>query len=164
MSYIIVRQESPVLIVGPAPSASSDPTSPWDAASGRRLAALMGMSLEEFLGTFDRACLFDKFPGRLANSSGDAFPIQEATINAFKLMRNNPFDNYKAIILMGKNVARAFNWQNAEFLEWDRTSRPFKVVFPHPSGLNRWWNDKRNRKAAKEFLTELYEAYYGYGE
>lgn len=161
MSYILVRQESPVLFIGQAPAGRDDPASPLSGATGRKLAALMGMSIEEFLATFDRANLLRKYPGKLLNSKGDAFPIQKATINAFKLMRNNPPDNYRAIILLGKNVAKAFNWQNPEFLEWDRTRRPFRVVIPHPSGINHWWNDKRNQRAAKEFLTEMYESYYG---
>jgi len=119
------------------------------------------MDMEEFLTTFDRANLFNKFPGKVERGPGDAFPIQQATINAYKLMQNNPPDNYRAVILLGKNVAKAFNIQDPEFFQWGTTHRPFTVVIPHPSGINHWWNDKRNQRVAREFLSEMYEAYYG---
>ena len=160
MSYIIVRQESPVLIIGQAPAQKDDRTSPLSGRTGRRLATLMNMDMEEFRTTFDRANLLNRFPGHRVGA-GDAFPIQQATINAHKLMQNNPPDNYRAVILLGKNVARAFNLQNPEFFQWDRTHRPFTVVIPHPSGLNRWWNEKSNQRVARKFLNEMADQYFG---
>lgn len=29
------------------------------------------------------------------------------------------------------------------------------AVFPHPSGVSRWWNDRKNREAAARFLGDL---------
>ena len=132
MSYIIVRQESPVLFIGQAPAQKDEPSCPLSGRTGSRLALHMDLNLEEFLATFDRANLLNRFPGHRVGA-GDAFPIQQATINAYKLMQNNPPDNYRAIILLGKNVARAFNLQKPEFFQWDRTHRPGTVVSPHPS-------------------------------
>ncbi len=161
MSYIIIRQESPVLIIGQAPALKDDRTSPLSGRTGRRLATLMNMDMEEFLTTFDRANLFNKFPGKGKSGPGDAFPIQQATINAHKVMQNNPPDNYRAVILLGKNVAQAFNLQKPEFFKWDRTCRPFTVVIPHPSGLNHWWNEKSNQRIARKFLNEMADQYFG---
>lgn len=159
MSYILVKQESPVLIIGQAPAAKDNPASPLSGRSGRVIADLMGISLEEFLETFDRANLFNKFPGK--NGKGDAFDARRAKRNAHLLANNNRIDEYKAIIILGKNVAKALGYRSDEWLEWQKFSRPWVVVIPHPSGINHWWNDKRNRKVAKEFLTEIYETYFG---
>ena len=162
MSYIIVRQESPVLIIGQAPALKDDRTSPLSGRTGHRLATLMDMDMEEFLTTFDRANLFNKFPGKAESGGGDAFPLRQATTNAFKLMQDNPPDNYRAVILLGKNVAKAFNIQKPEFFEWGgSTHRPPTVVIPHPSGLNRWWNELSNEKIAREFLNEMADQYFG---
>ena len=162
MSYIIVRQESPVLIIGQAPAQKDDPGNPLTGKTGLRLANYMDLHLEEFLTTFDRANLFDKYPGKNEKGKGDAFPIQQATINSFKLLRDNPPDNYRAMILLGKNVAKAFNLKDPEFLKWATTPQGLRyVVLPHPSGLNRWWNEKSNQKAALKFLGEMYDRYFG---
>lgn len=159
MSYILVRQESPVLFIGQAPAEKDDPASPLSGRSGRILAGLMDISIEEFLDTFDRANLFNKWPGK--NGKGDAFDVHKAARNAHLLVNNNPIFEYKAIIVLGQKTTKALGFKDDTFMQWQKFSRPWVVVFPHPSGVSHWWNNNRNRKAAKEFLTEMYEENFG---
>lgn len=57
-------------------------------------------------------------------------------------------------VLAGKRVAvalgvRAAYFQRVEF------AGSWAVVVPHPSGVNRWWNDGQNLGRAKRFLRRL---------
>lgn len=43
-----------------------------------------------------------------------------------------------------------------EYLQWYPQICGIEIAFcPHPSGLNRWWNDPDNKKKAKTFWKEL---------
>lgn len=54
------------------------------------------------------------------------------------------------ILLIGKKVQKAF------VIEGDplEQKRPY-ILVPHPSGLNRWWNDFDNLKRARELFNEV---------
>jgi len=58
---------------------------------------------------------------------------------------------YHKIVLVGGKAAAAFGFENVAPL-----SKPNcrYYVMPHPSGLNRWWNDKNNIAEAIRFLKE----------
>src|SRR4029434_9336717 len=56
------------------------------------------------------------------------------------------------IVLLGKNVARCFGFGDVPFLaEISIYGRRF-LIFPHPSGVNRWWNERRNERRARQLL------------
>ena len=56
------------------------------------------------------------------------------------------------IVLLGKNVARCFGFRDLPFLaEISIYGRRF-LIFPHPSGTNRWWNERRNERRARQLL------------
>ena len=56
------------------------------------------------------------------------------------------------IVLLGKNVARCFGFRDLPFLaEINIYGRRF-LIFPHPSGTNRWWNERRNQRHARKLL------------
>jgi len=56
------------------------------------------------------------------------------------------------IVLLGKNVARCFGFNDVPFLaEIHVYGRRF-LIFPHPSGTNRWWNERRNERRARQLL------------
>ena len=153
VSYILVKQSSPVLIVGQAPAKNDHPSNPISGRTGRKLAMLMDLTFEEFLDTFDRANLLSRYPGK--DGKGDAFNPHAAERNARLLLSENQIDRYRHILVLGKNVAKAFGYRTDEYMKWQTFSRPFTAILPHPSGINRWWNDKRNHEAAKQFLLEL---------
>ena len=56
------------------------------------------------------------------------------------------------IIALGKVVAEAFGMVNTQVpLVW----RGHTVLVPHPSGLNRWYNDKSNARRARVFVERV---------
>lgn len=141
------------LIVGQAPSASSDPAEPLSGMSGRRLASLCCLPFGEFLGAYDRVNLIDAFPGKL--SKGDAFPIGEARLGAALIRAQEP----RRLVLLGSGVARAFGVvEGAPALRWFRLGPHEAAICPHPSGVCRWWNDHLNAGRARSFWLRLEEA------
>ena len=101
--------------------------------------------LFNFVMTTKHINLLDEWPG--SSGRGSAFPIEKAreTAHIYALQ----FGQYDAVFLAGKRVARVFDLHDAEYFE--RTDLGVYVV-PHPSGINRWWNDPCNREMTREFL------------
>jgi len=60
------------------------------------------------------------------------------------------------LLLLGVKVCSAFGIEKPEWLEWYRSPLwgPM-IAVPHPSGLNRWWNDAEHRRAATELLSAI---------
>lgn len=141
------------LIVGQAPSASSDPAEPLSGMSGRRLASLCALPLEGFLAAYDRVNLVDAFPGKL--SKGDAFPMPAARARAAVIRALAP----RRLVLLGSGVSRAFGVvEGAPALRWFRLGPHVAAICPHPSGVCRWWNDPLNAGRARSFWLRLEEA------
>lgn len=180
-----------IAFIGQAPSRDTDGKLPFSGRSGKKLAALMGMSHEEFGRRFVFMNVLDYFPGK--NGKGDAFPMAEAKAKASQM----DLSGYELVILVGKRVAEAFEIRNVpmfRLLEVRQSvgllgaGRQFRAVFrdvdkphdaitvlgetdkrhsflleevfkgaviPHPSGVNRWWNDPLNENEAREFLRSL---------
>lgn len=92
-----------ILFVGQAPSRDTDGQPPFTGRSGRKLAKLCGISHAEFLNAFELVNLLERWPGK--SGKGDAFPMAEARLVAASLdFRNRPL-----VVLVGRNVARAFD-------------------------------------------------------
>lgn len=134
------------IIIGQAPSSLSDPNEPLSGRSGRRLAELAGLSVEEFCETFERRNLIVRGPFK---------PLQAALCAAALL----PVVKGRTVVLLGPAVARAFNLK-LDPLDW---SFPFGCgtvvgMCPHPSGRNRFWNYVENVERARLFWTILVRA------
>lgn len=141
----------PVLIVGQAPSRNSDPSEPLSGCSGRRLAALCGMDLAEFLAAFERVNLLGRFPGK-STGKGDAFPLDRARRAAGRV--GPTFHGYE-VVLLGKNVQAAFSVADVPILRWLPAPGFRFAVCPHPSGVCYWWNDPANVRRARRFWRAL---------
>lgn len=142
------------LLIGPAPGARATDGSPAfgpGPGSGARLARLL--DLNDVQAYFDTLNLLPLYPGR-TSSGADAFPLAEARSRALSVdLSERPFT-----LLVGRNVARAFNMPWLPYLRWMRYWYPgivgfgWVAVLPHPSGLNRWWNSAENQEAASDFV------------
>lgn len=62
---------------------------------------------------------------------------------------------------MRNAVAAALNiyWLGNRYLRWEylRKGETYAVL-PHPSGVNRWWNEEENVARARDFLREAARA------
>jgi uracil-DNA glycosylase len=138
-----------MLIIGQAPGRSVDILDGkrvFEGTPGRRLANLCGLTLDEFLSIFDTINVLERFPGK--QGKGDSFPIEEARLHAAEI----DVEKYDLVLLAGKNVAAAFGWVDAQYMEW----RERFAVIPHPSGVNRWWNNPRNMESMRRFMRSLF--------
>lgn len=138
-------------IVGEAPSETSrDVTVPFSGRSGDRLRAL----LDDDLARFRLLNLFARPQERWHRPAARASAYASVT-----------FLEGEPVLLMGRRVATAFGFGSARLLEWQDgmwvgselwVASQF-VVFPHPSGLNRWWNEPDNVERARRFLRDVAE-------
>lgn len=137
-----------LLIVGEAPSRLV--SEPLTGPSGRRLSELMGIEHGEMLERFERTNLLADWPGR--DGHGSAFPLLLAMSRALEL-REGPWD---AFLLLGKRVAAAFGFRaDVRYLAWYEMADRRFAVLPHPSGVNRWFNEPANRAQARRFLRSV---------
>lgn len=128
--------------------------------AGRTLARCADVEFHFYLNACERRNLLNRWPG--SNGRGSAFPLREANRVAVAMM---PALNGRRVVLLGKRVARAF-WVETDYLKWaghtyrhpDRLDEVFAhfhvAVVPHPSRINRWWNDAQNLIRARAFLRD----------
>lgn len=141
-----------LVIVGEAPSRTSDPKKPLSGPSmRRRLVEFFG---EDAYGRAEKRNLLAAYPGRSAGK-GAKFPAVEARKAAVALAeRFEKSATPRYVVLLGRRVASAFfaTGVDAKLFEDRRLGgRSVYAVFPHPSGVNRWFNDPANVRKAKRF-------------
>jgi hypothetical protein len=103
--------------------------------------------------------VLDYWPGK--GIGGDKFPLPAAKISARKKLMGL---KGKLCILLGNNVARAFDCKQFRYLEWYEIRNPdnfadvvipLMTVVPHPSGVNRYYNDTAKRLIVSKFLRSI---------
>lgn len=138
------------IIIGQAPSRLSEADEPLSGRSGKRLAELCGVPFPDFLSAFERLNLHERWPGKAGK--GDAFDRAEAGRRAFVIHHSV---GRRRMIFLGWNVARAFGFTGrAPLLTWIPNEPQTVAISPHPSGVNRWWNDPANLERARRFWRE----------
>jgi uracil-DNA glycosylase len=140
------------LIVGEAPSKNEHVPRPISGRIGRRLAACAGMTLERFLASFDRVNLLEVRQD--TKEKGFEFDVKAALASARMLRDMMFFKHRPAILLLGTRVARAFEVKANYFDEFTLCDAK-AYMLPHPSGINRWWNDPDNDRKMHEFMQWL---------
>jgi len=142
------------LIIGQAPGPNTDPAVPLGGRCGDRLAEICGLELDAFHLLFERVNLLNRFPGKAAK--GDLFPLDEARYLAGRLLINGDLRD-RTVVLLGENVARAFFLPpGTKTLAWlPGLALERLAISPHPSGVNRWWNDSTNLRRARRFWRRL---------
>ena len=138
---------SDVLLVGESPGPASDPFEPLDprrsqGAAGR-LARLLGQTPEEFERAYDRINVFqtrEEFEARN--------PIPSYLLR--------PLSLYPVVIALGRTAAKAIGLPPGyEWCVWYPSGDGFggkRGAIPHPSGLNRWYNDEEAAERVREFV------------
>lgn len=126
---------------------------PFSGASGRRFSEMIG---EDVVTAFDTRNLLPEWPGPA--SKGSKFPVMAAQMGAHRLLRTLPSDGTR-IILCGSRVARAMSMRWLPLLIWrnvawqsPRFVHASVILIPHPSGVNRQWNDPEVSEVVKRIL------------
>jgi uracil-DNA glycosylase len=133
-------------LVGQAPSRRGDPRRPLAGPNGKKIARLAGMSYDELIAC-RRRHLNPDYNGR--PGKGEAFDHERGNMNAADVLMDWRVER---IVLLGKNVARCFGFRDLPFLAEIRVYGRRFLIFPHPSGVNRWWNERRNERRARQLL------------
>jgi uracil-DNA glycosylase len=126
---------------------------PFAGQSGARLARLagVGVSGDDLPENFDLVNLLDKWPGK--KGKGDDFNMEEARLKAKSIEEQlKAEEGHRFILLMGRKVERAFGWAGLNYLDANLWHTNWVILFPHPSGVNTWWNEVQNRDDARKCL------------
>lgn len=140
------------LIVGEAPSKNEVVEQPLQGRVGRRMAALSGLTYEQYIDFFDRVNLLHVRQD--TKEKGFEFDFESAQIEARQLVRG--FKRGQIVLLLGGRVTEAFGVHHEYFNEVKLNGARCYIV-PHPSGVNRWWNDQDNVKKATAFMRGIVE-------
>jgi hypothetical protein len=142
------------VLVGQAPSKETEGALPFSGRCGPKLAGLLGVQHEDLWSKFEVVNVLDHFPGSAGR--GDSFPISEARERAKVLA---PGFEGRRVVLLGRNVARAFDLGAMPFFEWQAVdahgARMLCSVVPHPSGMVHFWNEPENVARAKRFMGSI---------
>ena len=142
-------------LVGQAPSRRGDPHKPLAGPNGQKIAHLAGMSYDELI-----ACRRRHLNTHYGAKGGKGFDHAKGKINAADVLMDWRVER---IVLLGKNVARCFGFRDLPFLAEIRIYGRRFLIFPHPSGVNRWWNERRNERRARQLLQRFLQGRDGSG-
>lgn len=145
------------ILLGEAPPKSrmrdTPESRPFSGNSGRRFSEMIG---EDIVKAFDTRNLMSEWPGPA--SKGSKFPMLAAQVGAARLLRTLPSEGGR-IILCGQRVARAMSLRWMVPLRWYSVSwqspryiQARAILIPHPSGVNRQWNDPELTEIVKQIL------------
>ena len=137
------------LLLGPAPGRRGGRAfAPAPGSAGMHLARLLGVP--DVAELFPVANLLSDWPGPAAFGVGD--DLNAAALRAAGIAFDP--DRWPRIIMVGRAVARVLSAPpTTPYLTWfPLTDRTEAALLPHPSGINRWWNDPDNRTRAAVFL------------
>jgi hypothetical protein len=157
------------LIIGEAPSKNEYPPSPIAGRIGKRLAECAGLSLQDFLEHFERRNLLEvrqdtkekgfEFDARAASLAADKLWHDGALLTDYPSISGRRDDAVfapgRVVLLLGYRVATAFGAANIYFMKQTLGTEAEVYVLPHPSGVNRWWNDPFNAALVTKFMRSI---------
>lgn len=103
-----------------------------------------GCSTRDYLRSFDRRNLLDEL-------TWDERRAREASAGLWRELEG------RRVAVLGASVRRVLWLVDSPPLRWQHTDGVDWFLLPHPSGLNRWYNDPVCREAAALRLEEMYE-------
>lgn len=148
-----------IVLVGQAPGPTGPPPGRplVGGRTGEFLRSLTGLSLGRYLRRFQTMNVLDRYPGRSLAGKGDRFPLHDARLAA---ATKEPAFAGRVVVFCGRNVVEAFNHTGPSFV-WracSRTTPAYRyAMIPHPSPINRRWNDPNVVDEARQFFRDLLE-------
>lgn len=121
----------------------------------KRWADMAGLVVDDFKAV-ERVNLLREWPGK--SGKGSRFPMDDAARNAaYHRLALDYTWHVKAVVLVGWRVAEAFKVPGTVLpCQWFRDrDLGWLAVVPHPSGVNRWYNDNVNADMAADFILSV---------
>jgi hypothetical protein len=111
---------------------------------------------------FDLLNLMAKWPGK-SGSKGDDFDMGEARRSVDDILIGLGYRPPSYILIMGRKVEQAFRIKKLPYLEryalkTEPLNRHRVIIFPHPSGINQFWNNRENYERAERVLKGVLRA------
>lgn len=144
------RAAMKIVLVGEAPNRTGDPSRPLMGRIGKRIADLCNLGIKDYSRAFELRNLLARWPGR--SGKGSEFPFAQAKAAAATLRLGKRKAKF---VLLGSRLAKAAGMDSIPKFDPARIGKSIVIVVPHPSGINRWWNDRRNVWQARKFFAAL---------
>jgi uracil-DNA glycosylase len=145
------EKDGEVVMIGQAPSKTTDGLAPFSGRSGRRIASWAGLTPSELAERFELRNLIDRWPGKAGK--GDKFYTPKIFEVAAEMKKELVG---RRVVCVGLAVARAFSPSvkivRYRFRDVDGVS--FASI-PHPSGVNVVLNDPDELRRTVRFVRGL---------
>lgn len=145
---LVVGSPTRPMIIGQAPSQDGNGSLAFSGRSGSRVRKLLRCTDEDdFSSRFDAFNILPLWPGK--SGKGDRFPLKPARSIARRVLFRS-----STVLLFGR-AGEAFGfdkWFVWSMLHGSDIGEVPAVALPHPSGVNRWWNDSENKIKAQQFF------------
>jgi hypothetical protein len=116
------------------------------------LGELWGLQPGQLHDVVDTVNLYAEWPGAArAGAPGDATPPRSALRSAAEELS---VEGREVVVLCGREVAEAFGLAQLWPLGAATRGGCCFIVMPHPSSVNRFWNDTARRRDAARMLRE----------
>jgi uracil-DNA glycosylase len=140
------------LLVGEAPSRATDGGPPFSGRSGTYVAWLAQIPSGRVEDAFEPVNLLPRWPGPAGKAS--AFPLDEARFRGLLLLAAQP--EGRTVVVAGRRAWAALGLPaSTSYLSTVERDGLRLALIPHPSGVNRFWNDLAAEKQAIRFLRGL---------
>lgn len=141
-------------MVGQAPARGREGRQAFvSSSSGSRLERLLGLQQGELLAIVDTVNVSPRFPGQVGGGrSGDLVPPRD-TCRTGRILSMLP--SYDRVLICGDVARRRLGCPYRQPLEWFQFGGSTCALVPHPSGANRWWNDRANVGSARRFMSSV---------
>lgn len=146
------------LIIGQGPSKTTVGQPALSGQTGKRIADMLGISHADLLARVEPVNITTDWQGRAKSGKGDV-----ANIKVLREGAQHVGIAGRHVLCLGSKVARAFGAkaQTPFFTQFtaknDLGSTTTAWLFPHTSGISRFWNDAANREKAAAFLKEFFD-------
>lgn len=135
------------IVIGENPGPNTHPDLPLfpdpPTSSAGRLLAMSGLKAGEYLGGLYRRNLVDHHEWSWSEARETARELLTALFDQPKNLR---------VVLCGLKVAKAFDAPGDFWDPFRLDTRQTAVVIPHPSGMNRLYNDRVNRNLTGRWM------------
>ena len=78
------------------------------------------------------------------------------------LNKNKNIEQFRLVLLLGLQVARAFNFPKPHLFQQclvpTSSHQVLMMVIPHPSGVSRYWNSQENKQKAQKQITDVLQS------
>jgi len=117
-------------------------------SSGQKLWGMTGLTMVRYAQLFERYNLFD------VDESHNMKAARFKAMNILVGINTRYVNTY--VICLGRAVAGAFGLYDATPLQFKEIKNKVMAAYvPHTSGVNRWYNDPSNVRAATEFMQSV---------